>query len=109
MRYFYISFATGAGFLGATIVKADDAQDALVEASFRGLNPGGEAMIIEVPDRIEAEPDFKMLFNRLASRAELAASGARRKADLPPALNETIEDAAEFVCADCNTPGARRQ
>lgn len=109
MTFFYISFATDAGFLGATIVKADDEQDALVEASFLGLNPGGEAMILATPDEIKDQPDFEMLFNRLASRAEMTARGGRRRADLPEDMKKALDHAAEFVCVDCNVPGPRRQ
>jgi hypothetical protein len=109
VTYFFISFATHDGFLGATIVRADDAQDALVEASFRGLNPGGEAMILEAPPEVEDAPDFKILLNRLASKSEMIAHGGRRKGDLESGLKEAIEDAAEFVCAECNTTGSRRQ
>lgn len=43
MPHFYISFATATDFLGATVVQGINAADALIEASFRGLNPGGEA------------------------------------------------------------------
>jgi hypothetical protein len=101
MSWFYISFArpkSQGGFLGGTVVQADDAAGALAEATRRGLNPGGEAQIIPVPPNRTEHPDLVALRNRLAGKAELLARGATVGAQ---------HEAAEFVCDDCNPRNGR--
>jgi hypothetical protein len=93
---FYISFARAkaeGGFLGGTVVEADDAPGALAEATRRGLNPGGEAQIVRVPDANVNAPTIRALHNRLASKAELLARGENRGG---------YHEHAEVVCDDCN-------
>jgi hypothetical protein len=96
--WFYISFARAkaeGGFLGGTVVQADDALSALTEATRRGLNPGGEAQIIRVPDANVENPTIVALRNRLASKAELSARGENRGG---------YHEAGEVVCKICNEP-----
>lgn len=102
MRYFYISFATDAGFRGATVVRARDSEHALQEATHRGLNPGGEAAIIEIPKDAEQEPDMRAMINRLVGKEEMLAAGAKRHADCPQDIQDAFERDAEIVCDDCN-------
>jgi len=102
MSYFYLSFATDAGFLGATVVEARDAEDAIAVATALGLNPGGEAAIFEVPPEALDEPDLKALIGRLASREEMIAQGGQRLGDLPGDIQDDIRAVAARVCADCN-------
>jgi hypothetical protein len=97
--WWYISFARAkaeGGFLGGTVVQADDAPGALAEATRRGLNPGGEAQIVRVPDANIENETIVALRNRLASKAELLARGEHRTG---------YHEHAEVVCADCNEPG----
>lgn len=61
MTHWYISFADDDAFLGGTVVEAESAEAALMEATSRGLNPGGEAAILEVPREVEDLPDFKRM------------------------------------------------
>jgi hypothetical protein len=99
--WFYISFARAkadGGFLGGTVVQADDAPSALAEATRRGLNPGGEAQIVRVPDANINNPTVVALRNRLASKAEMLARGENRGG---------YHERAEVVCEDCNEPGPR--
>jgi hypothetical protein len=100
--WFYISFARAkadGGFLGGTVVQADDAPSALAEATRRGLNPGGEAQIIRVPDENIEQPTVVALRNRLASKAELLARGEHRGG---------YHERAQVVCDDCNEPSDER-
>ncbi len=80
MPMYYISFATAAAFLGATVVRADDAKSAIKEATLRGLNPGGEAMVVEVPPDVESAPDIAPLLNRLSEEDEILGRGGKRVA-----------------------------
>jgi len=102
MPYFYISFATDEGFLGATVVRATDADGALSVASEKGLNPGGEAMIVEVPEQAESEPDMLAMIDRLVGKNEMLANGGTRHGDLSPEKRAAIEAAADRVCQSCN-------
>jgi hypothetical protein len=109
--YFYISFAADDGFRGATVVKGRSAEDALKEATRRGLNPGGEAAILAFPPgAAERESDlrsasarpWRSMINRLVGKEELIAAGAKRVGDLPGQLKSRWEREAEIVCNDCN-------
>lgn len=77
MPYFYLSFASDkAGFLAATIVEANSAATVVDVATAKGLNPGGEVLILPAPEGLELT-DFERttLLDRLASRQELESSG----------------------------------
>jgi hypothetical protein len=100
----YISFATPETFLGGTVVQADDAEDALVEASFRGLNPGGQAAIIEVPLEAYGKADMLAMRNRLVGRDEMIAMRGKRAADCSSEVRHAFADQATIVCAECNEP-----
>jgi hypothetical protein len=67
MAFWFISFATKGEVIGATVVIANTAGHALAEATRLGLNPGGEATILNVP----ADAPVMKLLNRLASKEEL--------------------------------------
>lgn len=98
-QWFYISFArpkSQGGFLGATVVQAEDAPGALAEATQRGLNPGGEAQIVPVPLERSDHPDIVAIRNRLADKAELIASR-------DGAVKGGYHENAVVVCGDCNT------
>jgi hypothetical protein len=99
--WWYISFARAkadGGFLGGTVVQADDAPGALAEATRRGLNPGGEAQIVRVPSENVHNRTVLALRNRLVGKAKLLALGEKRGGYHPN---------AEVVCEDCNEPGPR--
>jgi len=102
MTYWYISFATDRGFRGATVVEANDAKKALKAANRRGLNPGGEAAILEVPKEAEKAADFQAMINRLVGRDEMIARGGMRQGDLPVEVQAHFEEVAAFICQDCN-------
>lgn len=103
MTYFYISFATDAGFRGATVVQANDDADALAVATAKGLNPGGEAAIIEVPPEAESEPDMQAMIDRLVGKEEMLAQGGKRHGDCSEDIQDAFDAAATKVCAGCNT------
>lgn len=103
MTYFYISFATDEGFRGATVVQADDAAGAVEEATTRGLNPGGEAAIMEIPPEAESEPDMLAMVNRLVGREEMIKEqGGQRLGDMSDDMKSAFKDAIDVVCDGCN-------
>lgn len=95
VSYWYISFATNKGFLGATVVIADNPEGAIEEATSRNLNPGGEAAIWHIP--LE---EHEFLLNRLVDEEELLSRGFLKSKDRP--LHERIIHNADIVCQDCN-------
>lgn len=99
MAYWYISFATDTDFLGATVVEATSANNALAVATLRSLNPGGEAAIMQIP---ENDPGSRIMKNRLVGRAEMMARGATRLADMPGEVQRVFGELSERVCQDCN-------
>lgn len=69
MTYWYISFAEPGRFLGATVVEAPDAYTACALAALLGVNPGGEAMVWELPD---IDDEYRWMVGRLCSEREIA-------------------------------------
>mgnify|MGYP001434113113 CR=1 FL=1 len=100
MTHWFISFATDDGFLGATVVAAEDDAGALEEATRRGLNPGGEAVIIQVPPEADGGADMTRLLNRLADKEEMLAHGGKRIGDMSDDERARLD--ASFVCDKCN-------
>lgn len=70
MRDWYLSFATKDEFLGAAVVQADDIVGAHLAVTLLGINPGGEVLLVAVPDgKADALPDeFR---NVLLSRSDV--------------------------------------
>jgi hypothetical protein len=94
MNWFYLSFASKTEFLGACVVEAADARDAVRVARERGINPGGEIFILPTPGNVQGPlPAYKLLtraeLGDAASLGELVDAGR-----LPP------EDAAMVAEAD---------
>ena len=102
MTHWYISFATDEGFRGATVVEAVDAIEAVNVATSRGLNPGGEAAVLEVPPAAEGAPDLHAMKNRLVGKKEMLAMGARRVADCAEEIQARFNIESEIVCDLCN-------
>lgn len=65
----------GSQFLGATVVSADSAEDALISATFNGVNPGGECAIMELEgfNPQFASPDALKYVNCFVPREEVMA------------------------------------
>jgi hypothetical protein len=62
MTWFYLSFASETGFLGACVVEAEDALNAVQVATACGINPGGEAMILPTPGNVPGpDPTYTLL------------------------------------------------
>ena len=94
--WFYISFArtkAEGGHLGSTVVQATNAESALVEATRRGLNPGGEAQIVPVPPDRNEHPDLVRCRNRLVSKAELMAAS--------DGYSRGYHENSAVVCEEC--------
>lgn len=98
----YISFAASDGFRGATVVEANDEKGAFSEATMRGLNPGGEAKILRIPDANYDTTDTRRMLNRLAGKLEMMANGGQRLGDLPSSVRERFDHDTICVCEDCN-------
>lgn len=98
---FYISYANDK-FLGCTVVEAVSPEDALEEATKRGLNPGGEAAILGVPVSEYNNPEMLSLENRLVGKEEMMAQGAHRYGDLSDENKEKFNEAVISVCEECN-------
>lgn len=71
MKLFYISFATETEFLGATVLESHDELSVLVEATKHGLNPGGQAAILEIPYECLNEPDCRKMQERLLTKQQM--------------------------------------
>lgn len=98
---YWISFASDTGPLGVAIVEAETGAEALNVASRLKLNPGGQAMIVEIPT-VEGRHEAWPYRNRLISREEIERIFG------PPAdpadVIEAAGDKCTLVCDDCNTP-----
>jgi hypothetical protein len=70
-RLFYISFAGEGGFRGACVVEAYGPVTATRVASALGINPGGQALVLEVP----AGRENLLPRDRLLSREDLEERG----------------------------------
>jgi len=95
---YWISFATVKNFLGAVIIEADGALEAVKLAAARGLNPGGEALILDIPEKHHSHARRHM--NHLyRDRAEV------QRLFGPSGTNEeAAEVGAVTVCEKCNSP-----
>ncbi len=100
MTLWYLSFATDEEFLGATVVKAVTAEGAVDETITRGLNPGGEIAMIEVPRGSENDPNILRLLDRLVGKDELMANGGQRLGDMTPEEREQFD--ASWAHEQCN-------
>jgi hypothetical protein len=69
MHKYYISFADDK-FLGAVFIEAPCFQLAPFMAALFGVNPGGEAMIVDLPDRAEIPAKW---MNKLMSKEDIKA------------------------------------
>lgn len=83
--WWWLSFRDKRSFLGACAVEADSDKAALREATKRGLNPGGEVLIIDIPD--SRKEDFDKHFpperrNRLLTREDLQPEELVSAADI---------------------------
>jgi hypothetical protein len=109
MTLWYLSFASETEFLGATVIEADSGMEAWTKATLRGLNPGGEVMMLQVPPAAEKEADILIGLNRLVSAAELRALGARRLADCRQEIQEAWDREGDCVREEHNTTGRSRK
>ena len=80
-RRWYLSFVGEKGFLGACVVEGESEEEALLLSHRLKINPGGEVLLIPVPEK--ARDLFPL--NKLMSKAELASYGPiHRLGDLKP-------------------------
>lgn len=65
------------------VIDAPNSSAALMFATLRGLNPGGEVLMFEVPPEVAAE----LPRNCFLTQVELDASGAKRLGDIDQTVN----------------------
>lgn len=110
MTYWYLSFATETEALGATVVQADNIDDAIAEATRLGINPGGEVMILELQDdAIEREPDIPKLLNTLLTPKELEEMGYAQMAQLSEDYQEELDHSSTYLDEDDNEALRKRR
>lgn len=78
-KLYYISFAEPDRFLSATIVRAASEIGAVKRSSELGTNPGGSAMVIEVPEDHPEYAVFLAAENRVLTKHEALALGKSEK------------------------------
>lgn len=71
MNLYYISFATETEFLGSTVVEGVNEKQAFEIATNNGLNPGGQAAILELPLECYEFPEIVLLKYKLLNKEEL--------------------------------------
>jgi hypothetical protein len=91
MKLFYISFATDTDFLGATVIDGLSETSALDIATNLGLNPGGQAAIIEIPTKLWEAPDVKPMIGKLFNKEQMRAMGSKPAKDLDEETREALE------------------
>lgn len=67
----YLSFVDNSGFLGACVVEASTWKVAIRNAWELGINPGGEVVLVLIPEHAY----YNLPINRLMSRQELEEYG----------------------------------
>lgn len=76
MGYYYMSFTDaelpeGSRFLGACIVEAADLPTAITKTHVLGINPGGDILVVDIPDPTTCPVPIAVVENRLLSVKEL--------------------------------------
>ena len=98
-RWWYLSFVDDI-FLGAVVVRASDAIDAIKEAHALKINPGGEVLAMQVEDESGLPPsEFR---ERLLSKAEVMQiwPDAKRSGDLESFTNFAAAVRGTGTCED---------
>jgi hypothetical protein len=97
MKLFYISFATDTEFLGATVIDGISETQALDIITNLGLNPGGQAIILELPPYLWEAPDIKPMIGKLFNKEQMRAMGSKAHKDLNEDVREILEGYAHVV------------
>src|SRR5258707_14820776 len=92
-RWYYLSFASDRGFLGAVIIRAHGITDAMMRCNARGINPGGEIRAMPIPDDAPLPTEH---CNKLLSLADLEAIFG------PTGLVHADGSGADRVCSTCS-------
>ena len=105
MKTYWISFASNKS-LGVCIVDAFSERDALAKTIHFGINPGGEAMFVDITDCNEDTKDQIKSFgkNKLLSPQFLLQNNCSRLKDkAPDVLDRILNDSrVSKVCEYCN-------
>jgi hypothetical protein len=97
MKLFYISFATDVEFLGATVIDGLSETSALDIATNLGLNPGGQAVVLELPPDLWEAPDVKPMIGKLFNKEQMRAMGSKSHKDLDEETKELLECSSYVV------------
>jgi len=75
--WFYMSFVSEhEGFLGGLYIQDTDVISAIRQSHLRGLNPGGDVALIEVPSGYEPSPEVR---DRLLTKNEIVDSRLQKR------------------------------
>jgi hypothetical protein len=107
MKTYWLSFvATVDGrdkALGVVVTDASSSIEAFEQVTKLGLNPGGEVMIVEVPDEPEAQAEVaKFQKDCLLDPESLLAAGCVKKGDAGDYDPSKPPVNVSSVCEECN-------
>jgi hypothetical protein len=104
----YISFAqTGPGFLGALFIELEVplSRNLPAELRTRGLNPGGEMLIVAIPDNTPvriAPADRNRVIKTHKELERIMGEPVYKLETLPPELQAVVDANASWICKKCN-------
>lgn len=104
MKTFWLSFSNGTN-LGCCIIDAVDPKDAAEKATDLGINPGGEVMVTEFDNSIDAQLEIaKWGKNRLISREDLVKDNYIPTSDMPQDIQDyiSLDSRVTRICEKCN-------
>jgi hypothetical protein len=96
MRWWYLSYATEEGFLGAVYIEAHGPVEAAFFSNKRKISPGGEVFMAQVPNGKLPEERFR---NRLLTRDEVIAANP----------SEDVKTIAEFEAEEKENDATKHQ
>lgn len=94
-KWWWLSFASKGGFLGAVIVSGEDQPEAARRASKLGINPGGEVLGFDADDP-GAFGNYAV--DTLLTEADLLACGERKLKDLDPEMRDMANQRGSRIC-----------
>jgi hypothetical protein len=96
-NYYWLSFVKDDENIGCCNVSAIDMQAAIIKTHILGINPGGEVLVIEIPE-------LELPENKLISKAELVALDYKNAEQVAEELNIDVEQLpGDYVCPCCNS------
>ncbi len=104
MKTYWISFANKTS-LGCCIIDAIDQKSAIDKTKSLGINPGGEALLFEMPTDGSADIEINQWGkNTLISPQQLKEDGYKKLSEAPKEIKNHINHspAVTRICEKCN-------